>query len=234
MAAVTASVISAGLAIKGSQDVAAARRTAAAGQAEAAARSAEILEREGRAAEADIARSSAEAARRVAMGIEEARAPIQPFTEAAGGYDVAKGLIMGGGAIGGPLAESIGGAAMAGGAGQAFAGLGSPIEQEKLRQSQLAVSGATPALTGALLTQGQQGISALGDVARIGQRGFETQADIATGAAAGRASALIGQAPQLQQLQTAQQEARLLGGIAGQQAQTQTAEQLARLAGRLV
>ena len=234
MAAITSLIVSTGLAIKGQQDVKRARQEAAAGQAEAAERSAEILEREGRAAEADIARSSAEAARRIASGIEEARAPIQPFTEAAKGFDAAQGLIMDGGPIGGPLAESIGGAAMAGGAGQAFAGLGSPIEQEKLRQSQLAVSGATPALTGALLTQGQQGISALGDIARIGQRGLETQADIATGGAAGRASALIGQAPQLQQLQTAQQEARLLGGIAGQQAQAQTAEQLARLAGRVV
>lgn len=234
MAALTAAILTTGAQLKGQQDIKRAQQSAASQQAEAAAKAAQLLKEQGRMAEADIAEASAESARRVSLGIEEARGEIQPFTEAAAGFDVAKGLIMGGGAAGGPLAESIRQASLGGAASPAFDISGDPIQREIQRQAGLSVSAATPEITGALLAQGQQGIGAIGDVARIGQRGFESLADIATGGAAGRASALIGQAPQLQQLATSQQEARLLSDIAGQQAQTATGETLARLAGRVM
>ena len=205
-------------------------------QRAAAAQSANVIAAAGAAGEKDILEAQGEAAQRVALGAEEAAAQIAPFAEAAPAFEQAKQLTMGGQTITGPLADAIRSAAMAGVDNPTLRQIteGDPVQRELARQAGLSVSAATPDVTQALLTQGTQGIGAVGDIASIRQRGLESLADIAGGTGAGRASVLVGQTPGLQQLAASGQEARLLSDVAGQNFQTQVGESLAKLAGRVI
>ena len=174
------------------------------------------------------------AAREVARAATEAQKPLQPFTEAIGGYDVARDMILSGDQLTGPMADAIRQAAIEGAQAPILETSGDPVQNEILRQAGLSVSGMTPAATQALMSQGAQGISALGDIISARQRGLEGLADLAMGSGASRATALIGQTPVLQELAAGGQEARLLGDVAGQQARTAGIETLSRLAGRII
>lgn len=232
MAVTTAAVIGTVGAIGSAVDQRNARRDAARDQSRANIESADILAEAGREAEADLLRSQAAALDEVAAGVTGAEERIQPFVQPGQeAFRQAQESILSGADVGGPLAESIRQASL-GGVPSSFDTSG-PVGQEISRQADLSVSGATPIFRQGLLTSGLQGIAATGDVGGIRQRGFERAGDIVGGTAAQRASALVGQAPQLAQLSTGAQEGRLLGDVAGQQFTTTAAEQLARLAGRV-
>ena len=107
-----------------------------------------------------------------------------------------------------------------------------PILGEISRQSNIAASAANPDFMNALQVAAQQGIAATGDIAGINARGLERQGDIQQSQAAARASALVGANPQLAQLASGANQARLLGKVGGQNAITGGIEQLAQIAGR--
>ena len=234
MAGVTAAVVGAAVAVKGSLDAKKAQQKAASGIASANIASAKQLEAAGRAAEADLLRENARAAESIALGAELSEAQIAPFvgpgTEA---FERAQAEILGGLGISGPLAESIKTASTDFVRSRpGLFDLSSPVvEGAVVEQAELAASGATPAFRNNLLTAAQQGITATGDVAGIRQRGLESLADIAGATGAQRATVLIGQTPQLAQLTGGGE--RLLSDVAGQRAQTDIAETLAGLAGRV-
>lgn len=233
MAVVTTAVVGTAVALKGQADAKKAQKQAAAEQRAAALESAEFIAEAGAEGEKDILAAQQEAAQQIGLGAAEAEAEIAPFVAATGGYDAARDLILGGQPLSGPLADLIRQSSLQAGAAPILETSGAPVQREMQRQAGLSVAGATPGVTEALLAQGATGMGALGDVISARQRGLEGLADIASGTAASRASALVGQAPQLQQLAAAGQEARMLGQVAGQQARAQTAETLAKLAGRV-
>lgn len=233
MAAITTAVVGTAVAVKGQRDAKKAQQAAAEGQQVALAQSAQLVGEAGRAAERDILEAQRAAAREIGAGTIEAQREIQPFTAAAGGYDLARQAMLEGQQLGGPLAESIRLASLGGTDERIFQGMGDPVQREIMRQAGVNVSAATPEIAGQQLAQGTQGIAALGDVAALRQRGFESLADIASGTGAARATLLTGNVPQLQQLASGAQEARILSDIAGQRARTGTIEELAKLAGRL-
>lgn len=236
MAGVTSAVIGAAVAVKGSIDAKKGQRKAASDIAQANIQSAQQLEEAGRKAEADILREKARAAESIGVGAELAEAQIAPFVGPGTlAFEQIQAEILGGLPISGPLAESLKSASTEFVRSRpGLFDLSSPVIQGAVeQQGELSVSGAQPAFRQNLLTAAQQGIGATGDVAGIRQRGLESLADIAGATGAQRASALVGQAPQLAQLSAGAGQARLLGDVAGQRARTDITETLAGLAGRL-
>jgi hypothetical protein len=233
MAAITSAVVGAGLAVKGQQDQKKAQQDAARRSEQTAIQSATLLGQAGELAEQDILLAQQHAEARGAVGEAEAAARLQPFIEPGQeAFRQFQDLTLGGQDIGGPLAESIRQGAM-GGVNQRTFDTSGPVGDEIARQSQLAVSGLTPQFLGNLQAAGQQGIAATGDLAGIHSRRLDTLADIAGATAANRASVRVGAGPQLQQLSSGANSARLLGGVAGQQFKTGATESLAQLAGRI-
>lgn len=234
MAAVTTAVVGTAVAIKGQRDAKKAQQSAAAQQEQAAIQSAQMIGEAGKAGERDILYAQKEAAKEIGLGAEEAAREIQPFAGAARGYDLASQRILQNQQLTGPFANLIRRATMSGVNTPLFADMGDPVRREMLRQAGINVSAAEPEITSAQLQQGTQGITALGDIAGIRKRGFESLADIAEGTGAARATALMGQIPELQKLASGATEARMIGDIAGQKARTGTIEELAKLAGRVI
>lgn len=209
-----------------------ARRKAAREQSRAQLESAQLLEEAGRKAEADILRANAQAAETAALAATEAEADISPFADIEQ-FQQVQDEIISNLPISGAIADSIRNAS------SQFVldrpeifNISGPVANEVQRQADLSVSAATPDFRQNQLTSAQQGLAAATDVAQIRQRGLERLGDIAGGQAAQRASVLVGQAPQLAQLATGAQEARLLEDVAGQQFVTSTANTLANLAGQ--
>lgn len=234
MAALTTGVLAAGVALKGQRDVKKAQQAAAQGQADASMQSAAVLAMTGKQAARDVERGRQLAEQQLAQGMETATGYIDPYTQATRGYDIARRRIMEQGQVGGPLANMITGATMQGASHPMFGNLGDPVTREMQRQAGINVSAFTPDITAAQLTQGQQGIAALGDIAGIRRRGYEGMSGLAERAGASRASALIGQVPALQQLGTANLEAGLLSDIAGHRANKAGIDTLLELAGRVI
>lgn len=234
MAAITSAIIGTALTIKGQQDAKRAQQAAASKQSAAAAQSAQLLAQAGEAGAGDISAGAREAGKEIRAGMREAAREIKPYTQAAEGYDLASQAIMQGQPISGPLADYIRQASIQGANSRIFEGLGSPVQQEIARQAGINVSAISPDVIAAQLAQGTQGISALGDISNIRQRGFGTLSDLASGTAGSKATALIGQVPQLQQLSQSGQEARILSDVAGQRATTSGLEELAKLAGKVI
>ena len=234
MAGVTAAVIGAGAAIKGAVDSRKAAKKASKDVKEANIQSAAQLAEAGSKAEKDILAGAERAVETVGKGVLEAEGRIDPFVQPGqDAFTQAQEQIMGNLPISGPLADSIRNASTEFVRSKPHLfNLTQPVSREVDRQGDLTVSAVTPAFTENLLTAGQQGLAATGDVAGIRQRGLERLGDIAQGSASQRASAIVGQTPQLAQLSAGANEARLLGQAAGQQGTTNIAETLANLAGR--
>lgn len=234
MAGITLGVIGTVATIGSAVDARNQRKKAAEGQRQAAFESAQQIEEAGDKAQADILRQNALAAERVALAAEEAQQRIDPFVEpGVEAFNMAQNNLLQGGEITGPLADSIRTAAVS--FAQRVPGAQSgPVANEINRQGTIAVGAATPQINQNLLTGAQQGIAAVGDVSQIRQRGLQRLSDLAQATGAQRASVLVGQAPQLANLQQQQGEANLLSNLASQQFRTNTAESLARLAGRVL
>lgn len=230
--ATAAAVVGTAVALKGQQDAKKAQQQAADEQRRAAAESAELIGQAGAASEKDILEAQKLAAQEIGLGATEAISEIEPFTAATGGYDIAKESILSGMPVSDDIAESIRLAATQA-PGLRMFDRGGVTGDAITRGGELAVSSLTPEMRQMLMTQGVTGISALGDVIAAKQRGYESLADIASGTAASRASALVGAVPTLQQFAQTGQEARLLSGLAGQQARTRGIESLAKLAGKV-
>ena len=234
MAAITAAVVGTAVAVKGQRDQKKAQKKASDRQEDAAIQSAKVLGASGVEAEKDILAAQEEAVQAIGAGAEAAAGRIEPFTEGVRGFEQAQEQILSGLPISGPLADRIRAEST-----QAILSrpelfnVSGPIGAEVQRQGDLTVSGVTPGITQNLLTAGQQGLAAVGDVAGIRQRGFENLADIASSSGAQRSSVLVGQTPALQQFATSAQESRLLGDVAGQRANTATAQTLAGLGGTI-
>lgn len=236
MAVVTAAVVGTAVAVKSTIDAKKAQKKAVGDVVQANIQSAEQLEAAGREAEADVLREQARAAESIGVGAERAEAAIAPFVGPGTlAFEKAQAEILGGLPISGPLAESIKSASTDFVRGRpGLFDIESPVIEGVIeQQGELAVSGVQPAFRGNLLTAAQQGISAVGDVAGIRQRGLESLADIAGATGAQRASVLIGQTPELAQLSAGAGEARLLSDVVGQRERTDIAETLAGLAGRV-
>ena len=107
MAATTAAVIGAAVAVKGSVDAKNARQSAARGQTEAARLSASTLAQAGADAEADILQQQALAEETVEQGAMDSVSFLKNFI-GTGAFDVAQTEIMSGAGITGPLADTIG------------------------------------------------------------------------------------------------------------------------------
>ena len=187
----------------------------------------------GRLAEADILLAQNRALDSLDVGASEASARILPFVQPGEeAFRMAQDQILSGGDNRGALAKSISSAAIQGANPNIF-DLSGPVGNEVLRQGDIAASGAQPIFTQGLLGAANQGVSAAGDVAGINQRALARTADIIGSAGAGRASVLVGQAPQLAQLSSGAQQGRLLADVVGQKFNTTAAETLAQLGGRL-
>jgi len=226
-------VVGVGLAAKGQHDQKKAQQSAARDQEQAAIESAEFLAEAGAAADKDILRAQQEAATRRRIGMAQGAEAVMPFVAPGQeAYRQSRDLALSGADIGGPLADYVRQGAMGGVNPLAFDTSG-PVGDEMARQAQISVSGLTPQFLGNLQTAGEQGIAATADLANIRSRGLDALADMASTGAANRASVLVGATPQLQQLQSSSNEARLLGGVAGQQFKASAAQSLAGLAGKL-
>jgi hypothetical protein len=233
MAAVTSSVVSAAVAVKGHMDAKDAQKDAAKQQERAAIQSAKQLAEATAAGEKDVLAAQQEAAQRSAMGATEAQQRLQQYVDPGReAFTQGQDLILSGQSIGGPLGESLRNAALGGVNPNIYETAG--IQPEIARQADIAVSGLTPQFRDNLMAAGQQGIAAAGDIGGIRSRGLDRLADIAGATGAQRASLLIGTGPQLQNLAASQQEAKLLSGLAGQQAKTANINTLSKLAGSLV
>ena len=205
---------------------------ATAGAAETAEANIAFLESQG-AKGAGLITEAEQRGRQIAGGIPEAAiTPIQPFADVGRqAFQTGREGILAGRTTG-PLADII--AASGRRATEGVRGLSTSdaISQEIARRANIAGQSFVPGVQRQLIGLGQQGLGAAGDIGAIRARQAETIGDIARQAGAARASALIGQTPQIaQQLQTGQ-EARILGGISQQQLGTNLAEQAALLAGR--
>ena len=233
MAGITTAVVGTAVAVKGASDARKARKNAASEQKRAAFESAQQIEKAGDKAQADILRQNALAAERVALAAEEAQERIDPFVApGVEAFNLAQGNLLQGGEASGPIADSIRNAATS--FAQRVPGAQSgPVAQEIQRQGDIAVGTATPRINQNLLQGAQQGIAAVGDVSGIRQRGLQRLSDLAQATGAQRASVLVGQTPQLANLQQQQAEAGLLSNLASRQFRTNTAESLARLAGEV-
>lgn len=232
MVTAAAAVVSTAVAVSSSNRQKRAQENAAREQQRANLQSAQLLERAGREGEADIARQAALAAETAADAIAAGTAPIEMFADPQA-VQAAQDQIISNLPVSGPLADSIRQASTQFIQSRPEFDLSGPVGQEVQRQGELAVSAATPQFTEALTTAGQQGLAGIVDVSQIRQRGAQRLANIAGSQATQRASALVGQAPQLAQLRSGATEARLLGEVAGQQAQTRNLESLAQLGGTL-
>lgn len=235
MAAVTSAVVMTGAAVASTVQQRNAQKKAASDARRANIESARLLAEAGEASEQDILRAQQRAIQTIGLGAKEAEGRIQEFAGVgAAAFDRAKEQIMANLPVSGPLADTIRNASteFIRTRPELF-NLSDPVQAEIQRQGDLTVSGVTPALRQNLLTLGQQGLAATGDVAGIRQRSLERLGDVAAGGASQRASALVGAAPQLAQLSAGAGEAQLLSDVAGQRAQTDIAETLAGLAGRV-
>ena len=232
MAAITAAVVTTAVAVSSANRQKRAQENAARQQQQAAIQSAELLEKAGRLGEADIARQSAIAARTAADAIAAGTTPIQMFADPQA-VIAAQEQIISNLPVSGPVADKIRAGSIDFIKSRPEFDFSGPLGSELERQADLSVSAATPNVTQALIGAAQQGLAGITDVSQIRQRGAQRLGQIAGSEAAQRATALIGQAPQLSQLASGAREARLLGDVAGQQARTSQLESIARLGGQL-
>jgi hypothetical protein len=232
MGSVAGAVIGTVVGLKGQRDVKKAQQRAANDQRQAALENANMLDRSGRQAEADILRQNAAALQAAGQAAVEAEEPIAAFAD-TGAFQQSFDDIIGNLPISGPLADSIRQASTDFVKSRPEFNITGPVSKALEREGDLAVGAATEGFRDAMLGQAQQEIAATGDISQIRQRGLGRLADIAGGAATQRASALIGQTPQLTQLATGASEARLLGDVAGQRFRTGAAETIARGAGQV-
>jgi hypothetical protein len=232
MAAVTSAVVGTAVAVSSARKQRKAQESAARDQEQAARASAQLLERAGRQGEADIARQAAVAAKTSADAIAAGIEPIEMFADPESVL-AAQEQIISNLPVSGAFADSIRSASEDFIRSRPEFNLTEPVGRELERQADLSVSAATPQFTQSLTSAAQQGLAGITDVSQIKQRGLERIGDIAGSQAAQRATALIGQAPQLAQLASGAQEARLLGDVAGQQARASQLESVARLGGQL-
>jgi hypothetical protein len=235
MSAITSAVVGTAIGLKGQRDAKKASQRAADGQRDAAIESANLLAKAGRAGEADIQRQNAIARHTSEIAAIESAAQLQPFAD-TGAFQRATDEFLSNLPVGGAIADSIKRSSLDFVASRPeFSGMmgNTPVGREIDRQGDLAVSAATPQFRDSLLQSAQSGLAGAADVAQIEQRGFNRLGDIAGSEAAQRSSILIGQAPQLAQLQTGADNARLLSGVVGQNFKTGATEQIAGLAGNV-
>lgn len=232
MAAVTAAVVGATVAVGSAVNQRNQAKKAARGQAQAAIESAELLEKAGRLGEADILRQNAKAAITAAEAVEAGVSPIEQFADPAA-IQRAQEDIIGNLPVSGAIADSIRQASTEFIKSRPEFNLTAPVGAELERQAGLAVGAATPQFRQALTTAAQQGLAGITDVSQIRQRGFQRLGDIAGSQAAQRASGLVGSTPELANLAQGAGEARLLGDVAGQRFQASALESLSGLGGQL-
>lgn len=236
MAAVTAGLTiaaaTAAVAYQGQKDAKNARERAAAGQEQANIESASFLANQGAKSFQDIMDAKGMAESEFINPNTDPARVINPFVEGIGGLDAARSLIAGE-EFAGPAADSIRQASIDATLSPALMTGSDVVQNEISRLGDVQASAQAPAAINALLSQGRQGLAALGDVQGINRRGFESISDIKQAAGAAGASALIGQSSQLGQLAQGAQEARILGDIAGQQGRAQNIETIAGLAGQV-
>ena len=235
MAAITSAVVGTAIAVKGSRDSKKANQRAADKQRDASIESANVLAKAGRAGEADILRQNALARHTSELATIESAEQLRPFADTSA-FQRATDEFLGNLPVGGAIADSIRQSSIDFVSSRPeFSGMigNTPVGQEIERQGDLAVSAATPQFRDSLLQSAQSGLAGAADVAQIEQRGFNRLGDIAGSEAAQRSSILIGQGPQLAQLQTGADDARLLSSVAGQNFRTGATEQIAGLAGNL-
>lgn len=230
MAAVTSVVATVGAAAYNANRQRRAARDAAQQQEEAQEQSAEQLAQASAAAEQDIAQGAERALEELAT--VDAGAGLQPFAQTGTeAFNQLQNQILSGQGNEG-IARLVRSASTDALNRPGVFNLRGPIQDEVARQADLAASAAQPQFRQALLPAAQQGIAAVGDIAGIDARALERQGDIQQAQAAARASALVGANPQLAQLASGAQQARLLGQVGGQRAVTTGLEQIARIAGR--
>lgn len=232
MAAITAAVVSTGLAVSNANRQKRAQQRAADDQRRANLESAQLLERAGREGEADIIRQATLAADTLEQATEAAIDPIEMFANEQAVMD-AQEQIISNLPVSGAIADSIRQASTEFIKSRPEFNLTSPVAGELDRQASLAVSGATPQFSDAMLAAGQQGLAGIVDVSQAQARGSERLGNIAGAQAAQRAGVLVGQAPQLAQLASSSREAGLLSDIAGQRARGAKIEAIAGLGGQL-
>ena len=147
-------------------------------------------------------------------------------------FGQAAGLTIGGQPLTGPLADSL---AAAGNQAinQRMFDTSGPVGNELARQSDINTSGLSRDHIANLLQHGQLGLAAAGDSSSINNRAGNNIGNLFQQGGSQRASALVGSAPQLQQLSESAMDASLLSSAAGQQFKTGAAESLAGLAGNL-
>ena len=233
MAAITTAVVGTAVAVSSANRQKKAQENAARQQQQAAIESAQLLEEAGRLGEADIARQAALAAETAADAIVAGTAPIEIFADPQS-VIAAQEQIISNLPVSGPVADKIRAGSIDFIKSRPEFDVSGPLVGELERQADLSVSAATPNVTQALTGAAQQGLAGITDVSQIKQRGAQRLGQIAGSQAAQRATALIGQAPQLAQLASGAREARLLGDVAGQQARASQLESIARLGGQLL
>lgn len=232
MVTAAVAVVSTAVAVKGQRDAKKAQQNAANQQRAGALESARLLDAAGQAGEADIIRQNLLAREASNQAAEGAAEPLAPFADLTA-YKQAIDDVVGGLPVGGAIADSIRNASIDFIRNRPEFDLSGAVGREVDRQGDIAVSGATPVFTDSLMSAGQQGLAASSDIAQIKQRGLNRLGDIAGAEGSARANIVIGQGPQLTQLASGAQEARLLGDVAGQQFRTNATESVAGLAGQL-
>ena len=232
MAAITSAVVGTAITIKGQRDAKKAQQSALNQQRNAAIESANVLAKAGRGAEADLLRQANLAGATSSQGAQDAMATLAPFVDYQA-MQRSQDEILGNLGLSGPIADSIRQASTEYVKSRPEFQGGNVMEGQVQRQGDLAVGQAGADFRDRMLTAGQQGLAAAGDVARIEQAGIQRLSDIAGGTASQRASVLTGSAPVLSQLSSSAEESRMLSGIVGQNSQANQFESLAGLAGKL-
>lgn len=234
MAAITTSVaLTVGSAAyqKRQQDKAQRKATRAGERADA--ESAEFLAKAGKAADADILQSAQNAAQKIGEGAFQAEQRLEPFA-GTDAFSAAQDRVFNPEDLTGPLAQSI-----ASGSKEAVdqfsrsIDTSGPVGQAVSREAMLGASGGIKAFDAPLLNAAQEEIATAGDISGIRRRGFGGQSDLASSTAAARASAQVGQAPQLADIISGGQERRLLSDVAQDQTNVQFLETLAGGLGRI-
>lgn len=234
MAAITTSVaLAVGSAAYGkSQQDKATGKAEKAGK-DAARQSAEFLANAGTMADKEILMDAMKAAKKIGEGSYAAERRLAPFAGSEA-FDELQSQTFNPQDLTGPLARAI--ASGSRGAVEQFnrsMDTSGATQQAVSREAMLNASGALPSFTSPLLNAAQEEIATAGDISGIRRRGYGAQSDIASSTAANRASALVGQAPQLADIINSSQQNRLLADVARGNTNTQALEGLAQSLGQI-
>jgi hypothetical protein len=223
-------IISAAIALIGIDETRKANEEAAQKQEQAARNNVQFLSEAGEQGQEIIAEEAKRALEAASGAPGAAIDPLRPFADVGlDAFLAAQDRIVSGASAGG-INESI----VAASKGfQDGLEVSSAVNRELNKQAGFTGERITPQVNEALLALGGRGLAAAGDISGIETRAGQREADILTRGAAGEASALIGQTPQISSEVRTAETARLLSDVAPRQQRVQSLEQLAALAGRM-